>query len=219
MSFWGSLGRGLLSAIPVIGPALESLTNVGQDASAVESGRAQGRIGESQINGQYDQNRLRAAQLLNDALMNQNQFALGAPRAEMSNAAHGDLLANMQDVGIQGPITRTHGQVPQITGGLRPSLLSANTRQLGQNVSRDMLLRNMNGMDNLNLSGNVPSITPPPQANGFDTALNGIGLAGGLSGGVADFINAIRRRANPYQVPNYGPSGGSGDPNFDNGIG
>lgn len=225
MGFWSVLGKiGAGVAAPFTGgaslaaiPVINALEDSGQTANAIEQGRTQGRLAQNQVNSGYDQNRLRAAQLLNDAILAQNNFALSAPGKELGNSVQGDIAANVQPVSINGPVVHTHGQIPQITGGLSPSLLSSNTRQLGANVSRDMLLRNMHGADNLNLAGNVPTITPPPSANGLDSTLNGIALGGGLTGSILDFVNKFRRPG--YQVPDYGMSGGSGDPNFDNGVG
>lgn len=191
--------------------ARQAMGGLGEDATALEAGRTAGRLQQAGLNSNQDQLRQRAAQMLNDALLAQTKFNMQAPRQEGQNSAYGDLLANVQDAGVSGPIVHTHGQIPQITGGLRPSLLSANTRQLGQNISRTALMRNMSGADNLDLAKNVPSPTPLPQGNAFDTTLNGLGLAGGLGGSVFDFINAIRRRSQPAvpNVPNYGPSGGT----------
>ena len=60
--------------------------------------------------------------------------------------------------------------------------MSQNTRSLGQGMSRDALLQQMQG-DKFNPLPpiNIPSITPPPQANAFDKILGGLGLAGGLT--------------------------------------
>lgn len=166
----------------------------GAVADAIGSGRAQGRVAETNANSNYDQNRLRAAQLMEQALqgragidLQQRQFALQAPQQRASNSVRGDTLANLQDAQINGPIVGTGGRVPQITGGLRPSLLSGNSRQLGQQMSRDALLQQMQGdkFDPLPAI-NVPQITPPQQAGTFDKILGGVGLAGGIAGALDD---------------------------------
>ncbi len=129
----------------------------GRVASGIESGRASGRAAEGTANNQYDLLRLAAARL-----------NLEAPSERARNSVRGDILASAQPSTITGPITGTHGQVPQISGGLSPALLSGNSRQLGGAMSRDALLSQMQG-------DVVPQ--PQPQSNGIDTALSGAGYA------------------------------------------
>ena len=239
MGFWstlGTIGAGIaapftgglsLAAIPAINGLSNAAENAGQTATALENGRANGRGIEAGINQGWNQQQLLAAQILNNALNNQQtqnranqQFSLQAPGAEMSNSVRGDTLANLQDVGINGPTIGTNGRVPQITGGLRPSLLSANSRQLGQNVSRQMLMRNMSGADTLpNMPApQMPKLTPPPSATGLDSTLNGIGLVGGLAGAAAptisDFVNKYGRGSGGSQPGAIPPIGNPSLPSF-----
>lgn len=168
-----ALGVGAGIAAPLTGgaslmsiPAI--LGGVGGAASAISGGRAAGRQQEGNANFQHDQMALQGARL-----------NLDAPRMRLGNSIQGDIAANAQDAHVSGPITHTHGQMPTISGGLRPSLMSGNTRQLGGQVSRDALLSQMNG----------PAFTPTPQpqANGLDTFLNGLGYAGLIGKGVSEF--------------------------------
>jgi hypothetical protein len=197
---WGSIlgGIGSIAAAPFTGgtslawlPA--AIGAGGAVADALGQGRAAGRVQQAGVNSNQDQNKLRAAQLMEQALqgragidLQQKQFALQAPGQRASNSVRGDVLAGVQDAGVQGPIIGTHGQIPQITGGLRPSLLSANTRQLGQNMSRDALLQNMNGADTFKPMPaiDVPQPTPLPEAGGFDKFLSGLGMVGGVLQGL-----------------------------------
>lgn len=201
MGFWSGLGKGLLGAGGVIaapftgGASLATIIPaIGGVASAVASGRAAGRQSEAVLQGANDRSRIAAAQALEDALqgranldLRQRQFALAAPGQRAGNSVRGDVLSNVQDAQVMGPVTGTHGRVPTITGGLRPSLLSGNTRQLGADQSRQALLSQMQG-DNFDKLPpiNIPQPTPLPQANAFDKILGGVGLAGGLLGGLGD---------------------------------
>jgi hypothetical protein len=227
MGFWSTLGKiGSVAAgaIPIIGPALGmgakaigAVSGIGSGLGAVaggaSAGRAAGRVDEAGINNKQDQLKLQAAQMLEQALqgrgnldLNQRQFALQAPQQRAQNSRFGDVLANVQDAGVSGPITGTKGQMPTITGGLRPSLLSANTRQLGQNMSRDALLQNTSGADTFQPLPeiNIPSITPTPEASGMDTGLNwlsgiGTGLGALNESGVLD--NYYKRLQQQKQIP------------------
>lgn len=208
MSFLGDLGRGLLGAIPVVGPAL---SHIGQVASGAESGMAAGRATEAGLTNNNEELKIKAARLLEDALqgratittnqqklledalnnrgtldLKQRQFALDAPGARAKNSVRGDTLANVQDASISGLPSRIN--VPNISGGLRPSLLSANSRQLGQSMSRDALLQQMNGdkfdappplptFDKMP-APSIPSISGVPQSGAADSILNTIGGVG-----------------------------------------
>lgn len=221
MGFWSALGKGLLGAggaiaAPFTGGASlipTILSTAGSVASAASQGRAQGRAQEAGINANQDAMKLRAAQMMEDALqgragldLQQKQFALNAPQARARNSVKGDLLANGQDVSIDaGPRIK----IPTITGGLRPSMFSDNSRQLGQQMSRDALLGQMQGDQFEKLPApNIPSITPTPQSGKLDTILNALGMAGagagvmneaGLFGGKGPLANASK--------PNVGGTG------------
>ena len=60
------------------------------------------------------------------------------------SAALGDVMANVQDVNISAPPwVKSH--VPNITGGLRPSLLGPNAREAGRSLSQQSLERLKSG--------------------------------------------------------------------------
>lgn len=121
-------------------------------------------IAQAKLQQQQDQNAQARAKL-----------ALSAPQSEASNSVRGDILAKSQDATISGLPSYIH--VPTIGGGLRPSMLSANSRALGANMSRNALLNNISGKD-------VPDLTPLPQANAYDSILQGVGTGAG-------FLNAV----------------------------
>jgi hypothetical protein len=153
--------------------------------------------------------KLRAAQLMEQALQNraqlemqQKQFGLQAPQARASNSVRGDTLANLQDATISGLPSRIN--VPQIGGGLRPSLLSQNSRDLGKDMSRQALMQQLQGDQFTPMpAANIPSITPMPQAGALDKILNTVGVIG-TGVGAADQAGLFKRK-NPYQVPQVPP--------------
>lgn len=211
MGFLSGLGKvlsigGGIAAAPFTGGAslIPSILSAGgQIASGVAGGRAAGRAAEAGINQNQDENRLRAAQMLEQALQNraqlelqQKQFGLQAPQARAKNSARGDAMANLQDVKINaGPRVN----IPQISGGLRPTLLSQNSRDLGAEMSRQALLGQMEGDQFTPMPApNMPQPTPLPQANGLDTFLN---ILGGVGAGASALNQSgLLPRQNPYQV-------------------
>lgn len=152
---------------------------IGAIAGSMAGGRAAGRAQEAQMGNQADMLRLGAARL-----------NLEAPQQRAQNSVRGDILAGLQPTTITGPITHTHGQMPQVSGGLSPALLSQNSRQLGQQMSRQALMSQMQGDF---------QPTPQPHANALDHILNGVGYAG-LG---AEVLGQIPRRppAPTIQVP------------------
>ncbi len=128
----------------------------------------------------------------------QKNYALAAPGKRAGNSVRGDILANAQDASFNLPST-----IPKssISGGLRPSMFSANTRALGGELSSQALadqrkgdtfaplptLPNYQGPTSKlpTYKAPAPYVNPPPapqltaqpQANGLDTGLNIAGYA------------------------------------------
>ena len=166
--FLKGLGRGLLKSVPIIGPAFDVLGGISQ-------GRAAGRLAEANAAQNADYLRL-AGERLN----------LDAPKMRARNAVRGDLLAGLQDVNVGAP------RGTRLTGGTRPSLLSADSRALGKSMSREALLGQMRG----------PAFTPTrtPQAGKLDSILNALGYVGtGL--GAANAAGVFNLRPPPAQPP------------------
>ena len=118
----------------------------------------------------------------------QEQFKLSAPGARAGNAVRGDLLANVQDASISHP----RATIPTISGGMRPSMLSGETRQLGREMTREALMSQLEGSP-LSLPERTdfdarlsapPGQTPLPQASGLDKFLNIAAPIAGLVGGI-----------------------------------
>lgn len=211
---------------------LDLLKTGGGIAGAFGRGREEGRQVENDTNWRYDQQKVQAARLLEDALssranyglnrdqlklsgaqfgenslmnrgqldLQQRQFGLDAPRARARNALSGDTLANNQDVSVSG----ARVPIPQISGGLRPSMRSADTMALGREMSRSALASQMQGdsfekLPDLKIpdvqdyqfpAPSIPQITPPQQPGALDTGLN----IGGLVGDAFGLYDEYRKR-------------------------
>lgn len=202
---------GLLSGGKGATGYLDTAGRVADAIGAASSGRAAGRLAET--NAAYGQNRniidlYRAQQ---DAAnsentfglnkvsagigvgnldLNQKQFSLDAPGKRASNSVRGDILANAQDAvgsGISPNIP-----VPTITGGLRPSMFSANTRALGGEMSSQALASQKAGdnfaplptLPDYKPGPTSPSLTDVPQAGKLDSILNVASSIGGLMGSI-----------------------------------
>lgn len=117
--------------------------------TAYSTGQAAGRNADNLANIGY-------ANAQNNLYNNQ----LTAPQKIASNAVRGDILSNARDVSIAAP---SDIPVPTISGGLRPSMFSDQTRQLGRNIT--------------NAAANTPIPTPsPPVLQPFESAGNGTNI-------------------------------------------
>lgn len=121
----GNSGIGTGSPTNSAGAAITA----GKSAAAA----AQGRKSEAEILNDLMRNQISRGQLQ----INQSKFNLDKPAALAKQSVMGDTLANAQDVTIQPWNNKI--VVPKVTGGLRPSMFSDSTRQLGQKMSSDAL--------------------------------------------------------------------------------
>lgn len=190
-----------------------SLISAGaQIANSYAQSRANGRAAESTINQRQDtgaQNAYATDKSLDmEALirgyqaeldrakgqLDEYETRLEAPQARAANSVRGDILANVQDVGVDGP---PGVNVTSFSGGLRPSMLSGNSRALGQQMSKEALMSALDGtpapyanLQPIDLSSitsrTSPAQTELPQESGMDRVMQQIGLWGGLAGGLAN---------------------------------
>lgn len=146
------------------------------------------------------------------------EFGLKAPEQRMSNAARGSMLANTQDVQISHP--RAH--IPTITGGVRPSNLTPEARQLGALIARQSLMDQMKG-DNFSdvpmqdWQGAVkapPGTAGYPQAGGFEKFAGAMGLVGSGIGSIQDAIQQYAQRQKPTNGYVPPAAGGWTPPSF-----
>jgi len=177
MGFWSTLAKiggdvgGSFIGDPMLGNqvvgAFESPAGeIGQTAGNIENQRMNALIAQAKLQQQQDANQIA-----------KNKAVLDAPQALAKNAVRGDVLANAQDATVSG--LPSYITVPTIGGGLRPSLFSAATRNLGSQMSTKALNDFQSG------TYTNPALTPLPEASAFDKVLSGTALAGG-------FLNATR---------------------------
>lgn len=157
---------------------------VGQTAAQIEQGRLNALIAQAHLQQEQDQlalNRANSGVNVGNLDLAQKKQALTAPGMEAGNSARGDILANSQDAVMSNLPASLAGHMPTISGGLRPSLLSPNSRALGAQMSRNALTNTMSGKDtNFAPLPTVPGATPLPSPTGLDTAMQGVAGAGGF---------------------------------------
>lgn len=148
-------------------------------------------------------------------ILQESAAARKAPGERASNAVRGDILANAQDVQFSGG----SGRIPKVdfSGGLRPSLFSGNSRQLGAEMSRQALLDQLKGdptpfskLPEADYSRilNAPAIpggTALPEGSRLDSVLQAIAQYGGLAAAGMQAANQPKPAAPTTPVaPSYG---------------
>jgi hypothetical protein len=191
-------------------------------ASAIfgKMGKARGeaKVAETNALQSQDQNRLKARGIAQGALiasdatltdraaldLDQRKFGEGARGGRFNDAMRGGLAANAQDVVANRP-----KGIPNVSfsGGIRPSAFGPQGREAGQELSRQALLRLMEGDKFEKLPS--PTVLPElgmselPKASGFDKFL---GIVGPLLDGVA----AYKSMGGQFGRDDDGEAGGSG---------
>ena len=167
-----------------------NLLKFGSAASTLARGRAEGRQAEQGAQNQYDQLRLAAQQ----QALRQAEFNRQAPGLRMANAGRGDILANVQPVAFSG-----EGRNISMTGGLSPRLLSAGTRQLGSEVSRQALLSQMGKSEGQDPYTMTQSFQPTPmQKTGvLDKILSPASIALNMAPDILPFFRRHGQGAQP----------------------
>jgi hypothetical protein len=126
--------------------------------------------------------------------LSEYETRLSAPQSRASNAVRGDILANVQDATVSAP---EGVNVTTFGGGLRPSLLSGNSRALGAQMSKEALLDALSGspmpfsdmapVDLSSITGrSAPEQTALPQPNTMDRVMEAIGTYGGMASALAN---------------------------------
>lgn len=114
----------------------------------------------------------------------------GMPGARAGDAVQGDILSGVQNVGTMGS-----GRDLRFTGGLSPSLLSGNTRQLGGQMSRQALMSAI-GRGGANDPYASPTIRKPGKMEKF---LTGAGIVGGF-GDVVNQTGLLQKFGRPHAL-------------------
>jgi hypothetical protein len=149
--------------------------------------------------------------------LNRRQHALAAPSARASQSVRGSILANAKPMTLSGLPDRVASRIPQISGGLTPEMFSADTRALGEELTRTALLDQLKGdnFDPLQKTDFASGVLAPPQLEQYEKSgllekiMAGLGLAGSVVGGVGQAIQGSRgnrRNENDpyaYRTPPY----------------
>lgn len=144
--------------------------------------------------------------------LSQREFALTAPNTRAGTAVRGDILSNARDVSIAAP---SGINVPQISGGLRPSMFSDATRQLGTTITNQALAAQQKGdtfaplpalpdysaptsaLPDYAAPPAAPSLTPLPQAGALDSILTTAGTVGALAPSFQEILDRYRKKPQP----------------------
>jgi hypothetical protein len=125
---------------------------LGSAGSQAAGSAAAGRKSEAELALERDRNRASIYGTQQNAALNAAQIDLlrrkylaTVPEDRLTAAAHGDRLANVQDVQLAGGSPQVQAHRMSFTGGARPSNLSPATRALGAKVAADMLKQQQTG--------------------------------------------------------------------------
>ncbi len=193
---------------------MKALGDIGTVVSKGAQGAAQGNVNTAELQQRADQialQRYLAGLSSQNVDLQQRNFALDAPSTRAHQSVQGDIMANAQDVNISG--LPSYVKMGQISGGLRPSLMSGNTRQLGGEMSRKALMDQMKG------DSFAPLDAPPAAGSLPSSALPNAMGAGGLGLQLGPMIAGLSSRSAPPTtnmptIPNVplGPVGQQSDP-------
>lgn len=204
---------GAVGAAPFTGgaslAALPAISAMSQIAGSAAASREKGRNDATALNTQRDAlagsqfNTAQNAEMQAGQLdLQRQQFADQQRGARTKQAMLGDLLANIQDVNIDVPgITAA-----KISGGLRPSAMSARGRQAGEQLNQQALQKLLQG--DTFTGGQLlqrPGLTPMPKPNAMDSILGALGTYGSLASGV---LGALPERGGQPQPPSVGSFAG-----------
>lgn len=216
-----------------------------QVAGAYAQNRAAGRQAEAGVNQRQDVNALAGYQTdaskdvalanaeaqakLDRALgiLKEYQSTLEAPGMRAGNSVRGDVLANVQDATVSAP---AGVNVTSFGGGLRPSLLSGNSRELGRQMSREALLSQMEGTPtpyaDLELpdfesirNRTAPELTSLPQPSGVDRVMEGIGTYGSMAAAIQQALQQRNQQPTTASTLAMTPPGSRPTPGLPPGVG
>lgn len=182
-SKWDAV-KGFLSGLSMDGSPSKSSSGTGViTAGNAAAAAAQGRKSEAEI-----QNDLMRNQISRGALeLSQKKYAADVPQVRGAQSVKGDIMANAQDLKLTPSNPKI--QVPTISGGMRPSMFSQNTRDLGRELSRSALASQLAG------DSFTPVQDPSYPKAGFMENLNngvaGAGQIGNAVGTIWDYIKAL----------------------------
>jgi hypothetical protein len=134
--------------------------------------------------------------------LDRRRHALAAPSARASQSVRGSILANAQPMTLSGLPDRVSSRIPQISGGLTPEMFSADTRALGDEMTRTALIDQLKGddfapLERTNFHGGVlaaPQLQEYEKSGLLENILASLGLAGSVAGGIDEARQKTRNR-------------------------
>lgn len=191
------------------GAIIQAASTIAPAVANIAGSRAKGRADEAKIAGEYDTGTLdryktdksldlealvakyQAELERSKGVIDEYETRLEAPQQRASNAVRGDMLRNLQDVTVSAP---RGVNVTSFSGGLRPSVMSPETRQLGGVMTKEALIsaleddapRPFSTMRPFDVSPitsrRAPAQTPMQEPGKMDKIMEQIALWGGLAG-------------------------------------
>lgn len=204
MGFWSMLGDigGSFIGDPGLGDQLSGLFgDTGQAAGGAAAGAASNRFKQDAAQNAYDSNAIKNY----EAQLAAAQQKLQGNTTLANQAVRGDTMVNAQDAAIHGLPAGV--VVPNISGGLRPSLMGAPSKQAGAQLSKLALQQLMNGgMD----QPKAVTLTPLQTPSTLENILGGTALVGSLGGPVLKDLfgtgGMLAGNGQNGQTANYGPA-------------
>lgn len=174
---------------------LDALANFSTYSGNTASNMAKGLVDQTKLNQTQDQLGLNRANTgVNVGTLNlaQQKQALSAPGQLANQSVRGDILANSQDATVSNLPSYIH--VPTQTGGLRPSMLSASSRALGGQMSRNALADSTSGKYTTQAPlPTVPSATAMPDPSVLQGLLAKSGMAAGAASTGGGILDALKK--------------------------
>lgn len=173
---------------------LDALANLSTYSGSTAANMAKGLVDQTKLNQTQDQlglNRANTGVNVGNLGIAQKNLALAAPGKLANQSVRGDVLANGQDAAVSGLPSYIH--VPQMSGGLRPSMLSASSRALGGQMSRNALADSTSGKyTDLPALPSIPSATAMPDPSALQSLLSKTGIASGAASAGGGLLNALK---------------------------
>lgn len=199
---FGDFLNNIVGGIPIVGPVVKGVESLFSPDNASATGQILGGAAGSASQNAFQGGQLALGQgqlqkSLYDAAMNRALTQASLPSLGASQAAKGDLLANMKDVTASGsPQLMAH--LVNFSGGLRPSALGPNARQAGRNLSAAGLANQSLQLPQVPKMPDMPSTLLP-------NILGGAGLTASLIGALRKGVGIPGTGIDPSTFVPYGP--------------
>lgn len=202
---WGFLASLIPAAVKGIGSLFKKkgagdvLGSIGSVVGGAAKGASEGRASEQMLKQQLYNDAVNAALGRSRAEIDQEQFKLRAPQERVGSVGRNELLKTVGDISFGGPGNW------KVTGGLRPSAISALTKEAGDLATAQHMQRLRSGEALTPL--NLPD-APQYQGPGFLEKLGGaVGTGGSILGGILSSLN----QKGAERATGGGDSGPTGD--------